>query len=228
MTDNDLASLEPLEPLTAAAPAAAAQQDPMAAQRAGLGAPAFNVYCTDKSMYRFLFAGVMILVGCLMPVSADLGMSGFQTISGGFYTLIGIALIWSCWASICNNRATAVKWVLAASIPLIASIWYTVAFDPAAAHELARSHGWLAQDITYSDSLGSMFKDMFSALGKDAEAAVRCSGFWRLYGPGNLLILLGGLIAELGLFSGVAGGMKQNKQATQEKRMKAAERKRSK
>ena len=64
-------------------------------------------------------------------------------------------MIWSWWGSISNNRATGVKWVLAASIPLIASIWYTVAFDPAAAHELARSHGWLAQDITYSDSLGS-------------------------------------------------------------------------
>ena len=227
MTDNDLASLEPLAPLTAAAPAAA-QQDPMAAQRAGLGAPAFNMYCTDKSMYRFLFAGVMILVGCLMPVSAELARSGFQTVSGGFYTLIGIALIWSWWGSIANNRATGVKWVLAASIPLIASVWYTVAFDPAAAHETARAHGWLTADITYSASLGDMFKDMFSALGKDADAAVRCSGFWRLYGPGNLLILLGGLIAELGLFSGVAGGMKQNKQATQEKRMKAAERKRSK
>lgn len=223
MTDNDLASLEPLEPLTAAA-----QQDPMAAQRAGLGAPAFNMYCTDKSMYRFLFAGVMILVGCLMPVSAEIARSGFQTVSGGFYTLIGIALIWSWWGSIANNRATGVKWVLAASIPLIASVWYTVAFDPAAAHETARAHGWLTADITYSASLGDMFKDMFSALGKDADAAVRCSGFWRLYGPGNLLILLGGLIAELGLFSGVAGGMKQNKQATQEKRMKAAERKRSK
>ena len=225
MTDNDLASLEPLEPLTAAAPA---QQDPMAAQRAGLGAPAFNVYCTDKSMYRFLFAGVMILVGCLMPFSADITYSGFQTVSGGFYTLIGIALIWSWWGSIANNRATGVKWVLAAAIPVIAMIWYTVAFDPAAAHATALAHEWLKAEITYSESLGGMFGDMFKALGKDAEAAARCSGFWRLYGPGNLLVLLGGLIAELGLFSGVAGGMKQNKQATQEKRMKAAERKRSK
>lgn len=227
MTDNDLASLEPLEPLTAA-PAAAAQQDPMAAQRAGLGAPAFNMYCTDKAMYRFLFAGVVILVGCMMPVSAELSRSGMQTVSGGFYTLIAVALIWSWWGSIANNRATGVKWVLAAAIPLIAGVWYAVAFDPAAAHEAARAHGWLSADITYSESIGALFGDIVSALGKDAEAAVRCEGFWRLYGPGNLFIMLGGLLAELGMVFGLTGGMKQNKQAAQEKRAKAAERKRSK
>ena len=50
MTDSgnpsDLASLEPLEPLEAAD--ALVQQDPMAAQRSGLPAPAFNMYCGDK------------------------------------------------------------------------------------------------------------------------------------------------------------------------------------
>ncbi|MFN3240920.1 MAG: hypothetical protein ACE37K_05335 [Planctomycetota bacterium] len=228
MTDTDLASLEPLEPLEGAAPAAAAPQDPMAAQRAGLGAPAFNMYCTDKSMYRFLFAGVMIFVGCMMPVSAEVSRAGYQTMAGGFYLLIAIAMIWSWWGSIANNRATGVKWVLAASIPLIGGIWYLVAFDPVKAHEVARANGWLTADITYSASLGDLFADMASTIGKDAEAGVRCEGFWRLFGPGNLLIMLGGLLAEAGLIMGVAGGMKQNKQATQEKRMKAAERKRNK
>jgi len=228
MTDTDLASLEPLEPLEGAAPAAAAPQDPMAAQRAGLGAPAFNMYCTDKSMYRFLFAGVMILVGCMMPVSAEVSRAGYQTMAGGFYMLIGVALVWSWWGSIANNRATGVKWVLAASIPMIASIWYMVGFDPAKAHEVARAQGWLTADITYSASLGDLFADMASTLGKDAEAAVRCEGFWRLFGPGNLLILLGGVLAELVLAMGVFGGVQQNKKATQEKRMKAAERKRNK
>ena len=117
MTDNDLASLEPLEPLAGAAPAAA-PQDPMAAQRAGLGAPAFNMYCADASMYRFLFAGVVMFVGCMMPLSAELSRAGYQTVSGGFYLLIAIALIWSWWGSIANNRASGVKWVLAASLPL--------------------------------------------------------------------------------------------------------------
>ncbi|MCK5940610.1 MAG: hypothetical protein KAI24_01475 [Planctomycetes bacterium] len=225
-TPSDLASLEPLEPLEGAAPAAAAPQDPMAAQRAGLGAPAFNMYCTDKSMYRFLFAGVMMFVGCMMPLSAELSRAGYQSLAGGFYLLISIAMIWSWWGSIANNRATGVKWVLAAAIPLIGSIWYTISFDVAAAHEAARANGWLTADVTYSESLGAVFADMASALGKDNEAALRVSGFWRLFGPGNVMLLLGALLAEAGLFMGVAGGMKQNKQATQEKRMKAAERKR--
>ncbi len=235
MTDNDLASLEPLEPIAGAAPAAPATQDPMAAQRAGLAAPAFSMYCTDASMYRFLFAGVMIVVGCMMPTTANVSVSGFQTISGGFYTLIGIALIWSWWGSIANNRAMGVKWVLAASIPLIGSIWYTVGFNAEAALELATQSCWVqsnyvevgeAPKFVASMSLGEMFGDMGSSFRQNAEAAARCGGFWRLYGPGNLLILIGSLIAEFGLIMGIVGGAKQNKKAAQEKRMKASERKR--
>ncbi len=225
MTDNDLASLEPLEPLAGAAPAAA-PQDPMAAQRAGLGAPAFNMYCADTSMYRFLFAGVVMFVGCMMPFSAELSRAGYQTVSGGFYLLIAIALIWSWWGSIANNRASGVKWVLAASLPLIASVWNLIVFDPEAAHAVASSRGWVAADMTHSASLLELLKDMGMAIAKDSEAALRAEGFWRLMGPGNLFILLGSLLAEAGLIFGITGGMKQNKQAQQEKRMKAAERKR--
>lgn len=234
MTDNDLASLEPLEPLAGAAPAAA-PQDPMASQRAGMGAPAFNMFCTDSSMYRFLFAGVVMFVGCMMPTSADLSVAGYQSVSGGFYLLIAIALIWSWWGSIANNRSMGVKWVLMAVFPLVASIWNMTAFDADAAMRTAEANQWLTANwvvegedaaFIYSDSLGAMFSDMGSAIMKDSEAGARCSGFWRLYGPGNLLVLLGALMAELGLVMGVAGGMQQNKKATQEKRMKAAERKR--
>ena len=234
MTDNDLASLEPLEPLAGAAPAAA-QHDPMASQRAGMGAPAFNMFCTDSSMYRFLFAGVMMFVGCMMPTSADLSVAGYQTVSGGFYLLIAIALIWSWWGSIANNRSMGVKWVLLAMFPLVACVWNTIAFDAAAAVRTAEANQWLVNNwvvegedaaFIYSDSIGSMFGDMVDALLKDRKAGVRCSGFWRLYGAGNLFLLLGALLAEVGLIMGVVGGMQQNKKATQEKRMKAAERKR--
>ena len=224
MTEQDLANLEPLEPL---AGAAAAAQDPMAGQRAGLGAPAFNLYCTDASMYRFLFAGVMMFVGCMMPRNADLSVAGYQNVSGGFYLLIAIGLIWSWWGSIANNRAMGTKWVLLAAIPLIGSVWYTIGFNVEAAHELAVTNGWVASTgFTHSDGLGGAFGDIWAALMKDAEAAERCSGFWRLYGCGNLFILLGALLAEVVLIMGVAGGMQQNKKATQEKRAKAAERKR--
>ena len=89
--------------------------------RGGL-APAYNPYCRDKTFYRFLFAGVMILVGCMMPFTADASRAGYQYVSGGFYTLIGIALVWSWWAAIAHNRPKGVYWVAFCFLPLLAIV----------------------------------------------------------------------------------------------------------
>lgn len=226
-TPADLASLEPLEPL-AATPEAAAAADPLAANRGGLPAPAFNMYCTDKSMYRFLFAGVVMFVGCMMPFSAELARAGYQTMSGGFYTLIAIAMVWSWWASIANNRPIGLKWLLVAALPAIAAGWTVLGFDPAQAAETARSMGYVSEDLVFSASWGDAFGDMFKVLKKDPDPMIplRVEGFWRLLGPGNVLVFLGALLAEVGFVMGVVGGAKQNKQATRQKQMKAAERRR--
>ena len=228
MTDSgnpsDLASLEPLEPLEAAD--ALVQQDPMAAQRSGLPAPAFNMYCGDKSFYRFLFAGVIMFVGCMMPFSAEIGRAGYQTLAGGFYLLIAIAMIWSWWASIANNRPTGLKWLLFSMFPLIGGAWTMIVFDPIAAHESARSLQYLTTDIPFSQSWGELFSDIGASLAKKKDAPIRVEGFWRLMGPGNVMIFLGALIAEAGFIMGVVGGAKQNKNATKQKQMAAAERRR--
>ena len=223
-TPSDLASLEPLEPLEAAD--AQVQQDPMAAQRAGLAAPAFNMYCGDKTFYRFLFAGVVMFVGCLMPFSAELARAGYQTMSGGFFLLIAVAMIWSWWASIANNRPTGLKWLLASMIPLIGCGYALFTFDAVAAHESARSLQYLQTDIPFSQSWGELFSDMGSTIAKKKDAPERVAGFWRLLGPGNVLVFFGALIAELGFVMGVVGGAKQNKNATKQKQMAAAERRR--
>lgn len=230
MTDtgnaSDLASLEPLEPLADAAAAAAAQQDPLATNRGGLGAPAHNMYCTDKSFYRFLFAGVVMFVACWMPMTAELGRAAYQTMAGGFYMLIAIAMIWSWWASIANNRPIGVKWLLFSAIPLIGSVWALVAFDIEVAAEQAKAMGWIHVDMPYSPGWGEVFSDMGSALAKNAEAPARVEGFFRLLGPANVFLLIGSLMAEAFFILGVVGGAKQNKKATQEKRMRAAEKRR--
>lgn len=222
-TPADLASLEPLEPLEAQPQA---QQDPMAAQRAGLPAPAFNLYCTDKTFYRFMFAGVIMFVGCMMPFSAEIGRAGYQTLAGGFYLLIAIAMIWSWWASIANNRPTGLKWLLFSMFPLIGGAWTMIVFDPVAAHESARSLGYMPTDIPFSETWGDLFSDIKDSLLKKKDAPARVEGFWRLMGPGNVMIFLGALIAEAGFIMGVVGGAKQNKNATKQKQMKAAERRR--
>lgn len=225
-TASDLASLEPLEPLEASQPMA--QQDPMAAQRAGLAAPAFNMYCSDKTFYRFLFAGVVMFVGCMMPFSAEIGRSGYQTLAGGFYLLIAIAMIWSWWASIANNRPTGLKWLLFSVFPLIGSGWTVLGFDPVTAHEAAMAHGWWPTDGKFSASWGDLFSDLSSIRprGTDLAPAARVEGFWRLMGTGHVLVFVGALMAEAGFIMGVVGAAKQNKNATKEKMKKAAERRR--
>ena len=235
MTDpaqpGELASLEPLEPLDAGAPPAggAAGSDDVLVQvtRGGL-APAFNPYCRDKTFYRFLFAGVVMLLGCFMPFTADTSRAGYQYISGGFYALIGIALVWSWWASISHNRPLGVKWVAMACVPLLGILMNIVAFDAAVARATAIDLGWL-RDVPAtmaSDSWGAMFKDIGSGLAKDREAAARVEHFWRLFGPGQLFVFLGALMAEAGLIGGIIGGAKKNKADKKAMMMAIAEKKR--
>ncbi len=236
MTDpapvGDLASLEPLEPLDGGAPdtggaGMSADNAMVQALRSGLPPPAFSLYCRDKSFYRFLFAGVVMLFGCLLPISAEPSRAAYQTMSGGFYTLIAIAMVWTWWASISNNRPVGLKWLLFAAFPLIGGIWNMAAFDADAALQVAKARSWLPAEATASLSWKELLGDMFGGAAKrNPEALLRAETFWRLFGPANFFITLGALIAEVGFIAGVVGGAKQNKADQTAKRMAAAERKR--
>jgi hypothetical protein len=236
MTDpaqsGDLASLEPLEPLDSGVPAggqAMASDDAMLATlRSGLGAPAYNPYCRDKSFYRFLFSGVIMFAGCMMPFGAELARPGYTTMAGGFYTLIAVAMIWSWWASIANNRPVGLKWLLFAAVPLVGSMLGMAAFDPAEAHATALKAGWLREGdwLTWSENWKSAFADLGSAAAKDSAAGARVGGFWRLLGVGNVFVFLGALLAELGFIGGIIGGAKKNKADQKQKQLAVAERKR--
>lgn len=226
----ELASLEPLEPLETGAPTSATGggDDPLVQLTRGGLAPAYNPYCRDKTFYRFLFAGVMILLGCMMPFTADSSRAGYQYVSGGFYTLIGIALVWSWWGAIAHNRPKGVNWVAFCFVPLLAITMNIVAFDPIAAHKAAVAMGWL-QDLPStvpSASLGEMFKHMGGALAKSAEDAAHVEYFWRLFGPGQLFVFLGALLAEFSLIGGIVGGAKKNSAEKKAKMMAIAEKKR--
>lgn len=230
---GSLASLEPLEPLDAGgadgAPAAMTNEDAMLqAARSGLPCPAFNPYCRDKTYYKFLFAGVVMMVGCLMPFSANSAVAGYQTMSGACYLLIAIGMVWTWWGAIATNRSTgaSLKWLLLCVAPLMAVVINMTMFDPAEAHKVAVAHGWMPADATFSESWKALFGDMGSGMAKNAEAATRVENFWRLFGPGQFFVFLGAVMAELGFFGGVLGGAKKNKQDKQAKMMAAAERKR--
>lgn len=231
-TPGELEPLAPLEPLDVGGGMEGPSNDEatVMALRSGLPAPAFNPMCRDKTFYKFLFAGVLMVVGCLMPFSANTNVAGYQTVSGGIFLLIGIGMIWTWWGAINNNRSTgaSLKWLLLSAIPLIAGIMGMAGFDPEAALSAAKSSGLVAGDATTS-TWGTLFGDMFAA-GRPGSASIepaaRISTFWTLLGPGKLFVTLGGLYAELGFFGGILGGAKQNKQMKQQKQMTATERKR--
>ncbi|MBL8726427.1 MAG: hypothetical protein JNK49_20455 [Planctomycetes bacterium] len=227
-TPSDLAALEPLEPLDAGDGGGGGGDALLQSLRSGLPCPAFNPYCTDKTYYKFLFAGVIMLVGTLMPFSANQAVAGYQTMSGAFYLLFAIGMVWTWWAAIANNRSTgaSLKWLLFSGIALVATGWNMAAFDVEAAFAVAKQNHWLAEDATYSANWKALLGDMGSALAKSKEAAVRAENFWRLFGPGQFFVFLGSLIAELGFVGGIVGGAKKNKLEKQAKMLAAAERKR--
>lgn len=240
MTDTgnppELATLAPLEPLDAGAavPSAAgpaAADASLVALRSSLPAPAFNPYCRDKTFYRFLFAGVLILLGSLMPFGADYQAAGFKTMSGACYLVLGVAMVWTWWGAIHNNRSTSasLKWLVLCAIPLVAGIMGLVGYDPELALVTAKANGLLPPGAEVS-TWDTLFGDIFAAGRPSGEAAVvagaKVENFWRLYGVGKLFVLLGAAFAEIGFFGGVLGGAKKNKQDRQAKMMAVAERKR--
>ncbi|MCA8949267.1 MAG: hypothetical protein KDE27_07180 [Planctomycetes bacterium] len=228
-----LATLEPLEPLESGGPEGApgamtADEAMLQAMRSGLPAPAINPYCRDKSYYAFLWAGILMLVGCIMPFDANYAAAGYQTMTGAIYMLIAIGMIRTWWGAINTNRSggSSILWLLVCFVPLVATIMKMAAFDPAKAFEAASSHGFVTGKFEYAAGWGSFFGDIGGALAKDEEAAIRVGNFWRLLGPGSFFVFLGALIAELGFVGGVLGGAKKNKQLKQAKMAAAAEKRR--
>jgi hypothetical protein len=162
-----------------------------------------------------------------MPFSAEISRAGYQSMSGGLYLVLGIAMTWSWWASIANNRPVGVKWLMLCLFPMVGGLWNILAFDPAAALELAKARGWMPADAVASMNLKELFGDMATGLARrSAESLQKAEGFWRLLGPGHFFIFLGGAIAELGFLGGIVAGAKKNSADQKAKQVAAAERKR--
>ncbi|MGE3171236.1 MAG: hypothetical protein AB7O97_01340 [Planctomycetota bacterium] len=245
MTDSgnvpELQELESLEP-GASADGGTAAMDERALQtmRAGLPPPAFNPICTDKTSYRFLMCGVLMVLGCLMPFSADLNQAGYKTMGGAFFMFIGIGMVWTWWAAIHHNRSTgaSLKWLGLCLIPMIAQILNMVDYDAKVALDAAQHWGVISgnaelmapeagRDDPYT--WGTMFSDAVLALSKKLEspqAAERVGIFFRCFGTGKVFVFLGALLAEFFFIAGIVGGAKQNKQQKVQRMAAAAERKR--
>lgn len=241
MTDTGnelpLQELEPLDPAAGVAPeaieaAVAAQMQNMSSQgpSAGLPSPAYNPRCTDKSSYKFLMCGVLMLLGCTMPFSADLDLAGYKTVSGAFFTFIAIGMVWTWWSAIHHARATSasVKWIGLCMFPLLAQAMNLINFDAAGASQAALNAGWVKglPALAEGYGLGTLFSDMGTGLGKDLDtapaAAARCEMFFRSFGTGRFFVFLGALLTEVYFILGVFGGVKKNKEQKAARQAQAA------
>ncbi len=230
---QDLEPLDAAEAMAQEAQPSQADGPVVAAPSAGLPPPAFNPRCTDKTSYRFLMCGVLMMLGGLMPFSADVHYVGYKTMSGAFFFFIGLGMTWTWWAAIHNNRSTgaSLKWLLLCMFPLIANLMSLIAYDPVEAIDAARNWGSLPGTASLPEGYawGSLFSDMGLAVSKKleaAEGAQRVELFFRGFGTGRIFVLIGALLAEVFFITGIAGGAKQNKMQKQARMAQAAERKR--
>lgn len=202
MTDTgDVSQLEELEPLEEIAPPpAAAAPAPTAAV---LPAPAYHPGA-DKEYYRFLFAGVVMLLGCAMPFGPEWDMAGYKTPSGAFFTLIALGIVWSSWASIANRRMIKgmLRWVMLAFLPLVLSIVDLMqAWDAPAVKAYVESGRPIVK--SWGEFFGAIPKMFYP------EESLKLGNFLRAYGTGRIGVFLGALLAEVFMILAIVGGAKK-------------------
>ncbi|MAE78122.1 MAG: hypothetical protein CMJ85_14765 [Planctomycetes bacterium] len=230
MTENtdELHELESLEEV--APPPAQAQFDYQEGlfQRsmAGMPAPAFNP-STSKEYYSFLFCGVLIVLGCLMPFDHDFSHTGYKTFFGGLWMLIGVGLIWSTWGAI-NTGLFRMKWVLLCFFPLAWGLIYLIFYAKFQAPNMALPIDTeLLKDLTgdvleakrkalaaEADPNVNNWSELFAKLldRKDTERFSKVGQALQHVGPGKLFVFFGSFLAGLYFILGIFGGVRRMKE----------------
>ncbi len=223
---DDMPELEPIAEPAQAAPAAAAAA-PAPAKRPGLPGlppPAFNP-TADKEYYRFLFAGVIMFVGCMMPFGPEWGMNGYKTMSGAFFMLISIGMIWSWWGAIHSARFSGknLRWVGLCFIPFVVELFNLIsAFDEPAVRALIDAQA-LALEGAVAVPIAVDWSEVWAGMTdfNNPAATEKVGNFFRAFGTGKVFVFVGAFLAELFMLMAVFGGAKA---AKQQKVAKAAER----
>jgi hypothetical protein len=173
---------------------------------AGAQAPAFNPEA-HKEYYRFLFAGVLVLVGCLMPFGPQ-PVPGYYSITGGAMLIIAIGLAWSMWGAI-NTGKFRMKWVLLMFFPFVWSLMHLMkpAEEPAVAEWIAAAHRAGNASETVVEGWGEFFKTLVAR--SDLNRGAKCSAFIQHLGAGKVMVFLGSLLAEFYFLAGLFGGIKK-------------------
>jgi len=218
MTDTgDVETLEELEPL-AEGPSSPAPGPVAPPPVAVLPAPAYNPVA-DKEYYRFLFAGVIMFIGCLMPFGPQVEMVGYKTLRGAMFMVIALGIIWSSWASISNRRMVKglLRWIFLAMLPFALGIVdLLVAFYPGTAVA-----AWIER-VGPENSIEN-WGEFFEQLGNLLAPGDQCGEFVKQFGPGRLVVFAGAVLSEIFLILAVFGGVKAgSKQKAQQAERRAA------
>jgi hypothetical protein len=227
----ELQDLEPIDspaaPEAGPAPVAMTSSDAMLQQlRSGLQAPAYNPRA-DKFYFRFLFCGVLMFVGCLMPFGPQLDLVGYKTMSGGLFLIIAAGMIWTWWGAIAQNRAGGanIKWIAFCFLPFLVELMNLMsAFDAPAVR--AAIDGKV---IHIAHDWSELFTSIGTSFGKSSEAAdagERVDNFFHFFGPGKVFVFAGAALAELFFVWSIFGATKKIKQDKIAKQAAASERKR--
>ncbi len=220
---EETADIPELEPMGGATPASAPQPAQAAAVGArasqpGLAPPAFNP-SADKEYYRFLFAGMVMFLGCLMPFGPEWNMSGYKTLSGALFMLIAIGMIWSWWGAIHTASFTGrnLRWVGLCFIPFAVELLNLIgAFnEPAVRDFLAAQSAALAAEppTPVAFPIAANWSEVWAGITDPTNpvATAKVGNFFRAFGTGKVLVFLGALLAELFMLLAVFGGAKAAK-----------------
>jgi O-antigen ligase len=168
---------------------------------AGAPAPAFHAWA-HREYYRFLFAGVLVFVGCLMPFGPQ-PQPGYYALSGGVVLVIALGVIWSMWGAI-HTGQFGMKWIVLMVVPLAWSASHVLsAFTEPALHQWVGSRSG-GERVASWPAFFAMLLDR-----DQADRLWRASEFFRLFGPGKVLIFAGSLFAEVYLLIAVFRGMRR-------------------
>ena len=213
--------LEPLEESAMdpapAAPAPAAGASAMPVSMAGMPAPAFGMRA-QKEYYRFLFAGVLMFLGCMMPFGPELDQAGYKSLGGACFTVISLGIVWSSWIAITHGRfdLSTMRWLTLAVIPLWSTVWHLVKIfdEPAVKAYIAQTKA--AHAVSTSGNK-LIVVDSWAKFGeylahfKTPEYSEQVDNFLRAYGSGKIVLMIGSLLAVVYFLMGVMSGMKAGK-----------------
>ena len=205
MMNQDLPELEPAEE----SPQPTQQVDYQVAifrrMLCGAPAPAFNPNASTE-YYRFLFAGVLIVVGCLMPFDHDWSHVGYKTFAGAVWLVIGLGLIWSMWGAI-NSGFLRMKWVLLCFVPFIWGLFHMIF-------------------AKFPEGGVANWGELFQVLADtgDADRFHKFGNALQYIGPGKIFVFLGSFFAIVSFIVGIFTGVKRIKEQKAERRAAVASR----